>query len=208
MLRCIFAVVLAMAVSVDLQSCAWAENFSTDPGQVPSGSYRMDTAHSQVLFSIVHLGMTNYYGRFDRLSGTLKFDSGQPEKSSVSVAIETASIDTPSERLNDELKSTIVFAADRFPSASFESVSIVRTGYNTGRITGNLTIKGVTKPVTLDTVFTGSGNDLVSGAYAIGFHASTTIKRSDFGLTGAIWDSLVSDDVKLIIEAMFEHEKE
>lgn len=204
MWRGVIIALLAVAYSFGVD----AQSVSTDPSLAPNGSYRLDVLHSQLLFSISHLGLTDYYGRFDKLAGTLDFDANQPERSSASVTIDMNSIDTPNERLSDTLKGADVFSVAQFPSAMFKSTSIVRTGPTTGRITGNLTFKGVTKPVVLDVVFNGGAPDPLSSAYALGFRATATIKRSDFGLTGMAWAPFVGDDVHLIIEAMFEQEKE
>ena len=180
---------------------------SIDPGAAPSGAYKMETAHSQLLFSIVHLGLTDYYGRFDRLSGALKFDSSAPEKSAVTVSVDTASVDTPSTELNNELIGPGVFNAAQFPSATFKSTSISRTGPSSGKITGNLTLHGVTRPVTLDATFAGGETNPISGVYALGFKATGTIKCTDFGITGMRWEPMVGNDVTLVIEAMFDQEK-
>jgi polyisoprenoid-binding protein YceI len=204
MLRSFLAALLAAAIG----TAASAQTVSKDPTQAPNGSYRLDTMHSQVLFSIAHLGLTDYYGRFDKLTGTLNFDGNDPEKSATSIAIDTTSVDTPSNRLNDTLKGTDVFSSAQFPTATFKATSIVRTGSDTGRITGDLTIKGVTKSVVLDAVFAGGGQDPLNGAYALGFHATGTIKRSDFGLTGMVWAPFVGDDIHLVIEALFQQVKE
>ena len=204
MLRPLFA---ALAVAV-IASGAAAQNVSKDPTHAPNGAYKLETEHSLVVFSIAHLGLTDYYGRFDRLSGTLNFDANEPEKSATDISIDTGSVDTPSSRLNDMLKDGGFFASSDFPNATFKSKAITRTGPDTGTITGDLTIKGVTKPVVLDAVFHGGGPDPLTGNYALGFHASGTIKRSDYGLTNTIWSSFVGDDVHLVIEAMFKQEKE
>jgi polyisoprenoid-binding protein YceI len=202
------AAVLVLVASIGVVPSCRAQSVSNDISRAPSGSFKLEPAHSQILFAITHFGLTDYYGRFDKVSGTLDFDSAQPEKSAVAVSIDMNSVDTPSARLNDELKTADVFAADKFPIASFKSESVIRTGPDTGRITGELTIRGVTKQVTLDTIFSGSETTPTNHADALGFRATSTIKRSDFGLTGMIWNQLVGDDVKLIIEAMFVHEKE
>lgn len=203
MLRSLFAALLLAAVS----SASSAADISKDPATAPGGTYKLETQHSLVLFSVRHMGLTDYYGRFDKLQGSLIFDGGAPEKSGATITIDTASVDTPSARLNDILKDTGVFASNQFPTATFKSSTITRTGPDTGRIDGILTIKDITKPVTLNVVFNGGGPNPVNGNYSLGFHATTTIKRSDFGMTGAIWSSFVSDDVTLTIEAMFEQEK-
>ncbi len=181
---------------------------SGDPKKAPTGSYSMDPRHSLVVFAIPHLGITDYYGRFDKVSGVLSFNSGAPEKSSVDVTIDMTSIDVPSKELVGELSGGNVFDSVKFPTATFKSTSITRTGPNTGTITGDLTLHGVTRSVTLDTTFGGLTTDPFSGKDDIGFHATTTVKRTDFGLTGMVWESVVSDDVKLTIEAMFQHAKD
>jgi len=181
---------------------------SDDPKKAPTGSYSMDPRHSLVVFAIPHLGITDYYGRFDKVTGTLSFNSGAPEKSSVAVTIDMTSVDVPSKELIGELSGGSVFDANKYPTATFKSTSVTRTGSNTGTITGDLTLHGVTKSVTLDTTFGGLTTDPFSGADDIGFHATTTIRRTDFGLKGMVWESVVGDDVKLSIEAMFQHSKD
>ena len=187
---------------------AGAQNVSADVKQAPTGRYAAQPAHTLVLFSIFHAGTTNYYGRFDRITGTMNLDAAEPEKSSVSIQIDMTSLDTPSAALNAELMGPAVFDAAKFPTATFRSTSITRTGPDTGTITGDLTIKNVTKPVTLDVVFHGGALNPMSNAYAAGFSAQASIKRTDFGITGMRWEPFVSDDVKLIIEALFQHQKD
>lgn len=177
---------------------------STNPTQAPNGSYPLEQAHSQILFSILHIGLTPFYGRFDRVSGNLDWNANNPEQSHVSIAIGMDSIDTPSAKLNDTLKSKTVFDATQFPEAKFETTKIVREGPDRGKITGNLTIRDVTKPVTLDVKFLGTEHNPLGDSIVLGFSATTTIKRSDFGLTGMVWGSMVGDPVELMIEAMFQ----
>jgi len=180
---------------------------SMDATQAPSGAYRLQSSHSQLLFSVLHIGLTDYYGRFDRLSGTLNFDSAHPENSSVVITVDTASIDTASPQLNQELKSADVFDADKYPQTTFRSVSVIRTSPVAGKIIGDLTLHGVTKRITLDATFAGGEPDPLGSAYAIGFRASGTVRRTDFGLTGMPWEPMVGDSVTLIIQAMFDQEK-
>jgi polyisoprenoid-binding protein YceI len=205
MLRPVAAVTLVLGLAGPLSAAA--QGVSRDTSPAPTGSYNLDPSHSQLLFSIAHLGLTDYYGRFDRLSGTLNFDPKNPEKSAAAITIDTSSVDTPSSGVNDELKGT-VFGVRAFPTATFKSTAVTRTGADTGRIEGALTIKGVTRPVALDVVFSGGEEDPLNGSYALGFKATATIKRTDFGLTGMEWEPLVSDDVTLIINAMFERRKD
>lgn len=184
-----------------------AAQVSTDPANAPAGAYRLEAAHSQVLFSILHGGLTDYYGRFDKLSGTLNFNPAQLEKSSVAVTIDTASVDTPSAALNNELRGPDVFDSGKFGAAAFKSTAVHRTGPSSGTISGMLTLHGVTKPVTLDVTFRGGEPNPLGNSYSLGFAASTTIRRTDFGITGMRWEPFVGDDVKLTIVAMFDREK-
>ena len=197
-----------LAAALALSALPAAAQTAHDPKQAPTGVYSLETRHSQLVFAIPHLGITDYYGRFNRLSGTLNFNSGQPEKSAVTVTIDMSSVDTPSHELIGELAGPHVFDAATYPTATFKSTSIARTGPNTGKISGDLTLHGVTKPVTLDVVFNGVAADPFSGADDIGFEATATVKRTDFGITGMVWESMVGDDVKLTIEAMFQHQRE
>lgn len=185
-----------------------AAQTSTDPKHAPTGAYSLETRHSQVLFAIPHLGITDYYGRFNKLFGSLNFNSGDLEKSSVAITIDMTSVDTPSHELIGELMGANVFGASTYPTATFKSTAVKRTGNGTGTIAGDLTLRGVTKPVTLDVVFGGVTSDPLTGADDIGFHATATLKRTDFGITGMVWESMVSDDVKLTIEAMFQRKKD
>jgi len=197
-------VTLALAISAP----ALADDVSMDAAQAPSGTYQLETAHSQVLFSIRHIGLTQFYGRFDKMSGTLNFNAGQPEHSAVSVAIDTASVDTPSARLNDTLKGADVFDTAKFPQATFKSTSLTRIDASHGTITGDLTIRGVTKPVTLKVTFLGTELNPLDDSRVLGFHGETTIKRGDFNITGMVWEPLVGDDIDITIEAMFQRESE
>jgi len=193
--------------SLALAGAAHADGVSTDPKKAPAGAYQVETHHTLVLFAIPHLGLTDYYGRFEKISGTLNFKPGAPEKSSVDVSIDTSSANVMSAELINELVGPSVFDSAHFPTATFKSTSIERTGSNTGRMTGDLTIHGVTKPVTFDVTFNGGLQAPIGNAYEIGFHATATVKRSDFGLDKMMWKSFVGDDVKLIIEALFTQPK-
>jgi polyisoprenoid-binding protein YceI len=181
---------------------------SSDVKKAPTGSYALETRHSQIVFAIMHLGLTDFYGRFEKLGGTLNFNASDPAKSSVEITIDTASVNVPNAAVIRDLVAADAFNVAKFPTATFKSTSVTRTGPNTGKITGDLTLCGVTKPVTLDVTFNGGTADPMMGNnYDIGFHASTLIKRSDFGLDQMTWRSFVADDVKLTIEAMFVHQK-
>jgi polyisoprenoid-binding protein YceI len=205
MRRPILAVCLVVAA---LTGSALAAGVSTDPKQAPAGAYQLETRHTQVIFAIPHFGITDYYGRFEKISGELNFNPTAPEKSSVSVSIDMSSANVMNSQLTSEIAGPSVFDSGKFPTATFKSTSIERTGPNTGKMTGDLTIHGVTKPATFDVTFNGGlSAPMGAAAYDIGFHATTVVKRSDFGLDKMMWSSAVGDDVKLTIEALFTQQK-
>lgn len=171
---------------------------------VPAATYEMYSPHTQVIFAIRHLGLSTFYGTVGHSTGTLVFDPAQPEKSELNVQIDMNSIATPVDELNSTLK-TSVFHVDKFTTATFVSTRIVKTSANTGTVTGNLTLAGVTKPVTLNVTFNGGRKlPLPLPGYRIGFDATGTIKRSDFGLTHMLWSGFVDDNVNLIIDCELE----
>ncbi len=170
---------------------------------VPAGTYTIYPNHTHVVFGIRHMGLSTFHGTFGHITGTLQFDPAKPEKSVLNVQIDMNNIETTVDELNNTLKD--VFKVSKYPAATFVSTQIVKTGQNTGTVTGNLTLAGVTKPVTLNVTFNG-GRDvpIPFQPYRIGFDATGTIKRSDFGLTGMIWSGLVSDEVTLAIDCEME----
>jgi polyisoprenoid-binding protein YceI len=176
---------------------------NTNPAAAPTGHYSVKAEHTQVVFSILHMGISNFYGRFGKISGSLQYDAQAPEKSAVSIDVDTGSANTAIDEITNALKSTDVFDILNFPSASFKSAAIHKTGANTGDITGNLTLHGVTKPVTLHATFNGFVQDMRTGGARLGFAATGHLKRSDFGLTAMRWAPMVADDVDLTIEAEF-----
>ena len=178
---------------------------STKLGGVPSGMYTLDKNHANVIFNLSHMGFSRYFGRFNSMDGTLTFDPQNPEKSELQVTVDIASIDTNNEKLQDELKSAEWFDVPQFPQAKFVSTRIEKITGTTGKVYGDLTIHGVTKPVVLDVTFNGAGPNEIMKVDELGFSANTTIKRSDFGIAQYI--PMVGDDVTLTIEAEFHHKK-
>ncbi|HEY8949639.1 MAG TPA: YceI family protein [Rhizomicrobium sp.] len=169
------------------------------PVDAKKGTYKIDPRHTQIIFEIQHMGLSNFFGRFSKVSGQLVFDPAAPESSSLQADVDMTAIDTHVSELDKELVD--FFKADKFPTASFKATGITRTGDNTGTVTGDLTLAGITKPVTLNVTFKGARNPPIPfQPYRIGFDATATIHRADFGLTHAIWSGMVGDDVTLLIE--------
>jgi polyisoprenoid-binding protein YceI len=177
---------------------------STDLSAIPSATYTLDPAHTSITFMISHLGFSNFTGRFDKPTGTLKLNSKKPEKSKIEVAVETASVDTNVAKLDEHLKGEQFFDAAKYPEIKFKSTKIEKLSDTTGKITGDLTLHGVTKPVTLDVTFHGGGPFMGKGV-RLGFAAKTAIKRTDFGMS--YFAPMLGDEVTLIIESEFAGEQ-
>lgn len=183
-----------------------AAGVSMNPQSAPKGSYAIDPHHTSVSFCIQHMGISNYCGRFGTATGKIVFNGSQPDRSKASIEIDVAGIDTPSAKLNDELKRGF-FETDRFPKATFVSKAITLTGKATADISGDLTLHGVTKPITLHTTFNGGTQHPLANAYALGFSATGKISVSDFAFPDVDWKIFVGNDVTLSIEAEFIAEK-
>lgn len=179
---------------------------SMNPQNAPKGIYVVDTKHTSAMFCIRHFGISNYCGRFGGATGKIVFNGSQPEKSSASIVIAVAGVDTPSAALNDELRRNF-FEVDRFPKATFASKSITLTSKSTADITGDLTLHGVTRSVTLHTTFNGGLPHPLNNGYALGFSANASLNIADFGFPDVDWKTFVTDEVALSIEAEFIAEK-
>lgn len=175
---------------------------SKNPKAAPKGSYEMDPTHTTLIFCTMHMGLSNYCGRFNKAQGTLVFNGSEPEKSKLSVTIDVASLDTASDKLDGKLRDEL-FKTTKHPTATFKSTKISVTGENAGEITGDLTVSGVTKPVTLKTTFNGGTMHPFANAYALGFSAEGKFKRSEFGLTDMPGEQFASDEVTLYIDSEF-----
>jgi polyisoprenoid-binding protein YceI len=175
---------------------------SRDPSQAQGGTYKVGSAHTRIVFMVTHMGFTEYYGQFNGIAGELNLDPADVAKSAVAITIPTDSVDTSNGVLNGELKDPTWFDAAKYPTITFKSVKVTRTGQDTAAITGDLTFHGVTRPVTLDAKFNAAGPHPFTKKYTMGFNASTHLKRSDFGVTKYV--PIVGDDVTLKISAEFE----
>lgn len=174
---------------------------SKDPAAQPAGEYALDPAHTSVTWRVNHLGFSFYTARFDKAQGSLTFDPADPTKSKLSVTIDPASVSTGLPKFDEDLRGAKWFDAKTHPAITFTATAITRTGPETGTITGDLTLKGVTKPVTLDAVFNGGGLFALTGKHIIGFGATGAISRSAFGITP--YPGMVGDQVQIIIQAEF-----
>jgi polyisoprenoid-binding protein YceI len=161
-------------------------------------SYKFDPMHTNVVFHANHLGFSNPSGRFGIKDGKIVLDETDPAKSSVDVVIDASSVATGMDVFNQHIKEKFL-QPEKFPTAEFKSTKVEKTGEKTAKVTGDLTLHGVTKPVTLDVTLNKEGDHPMMHKKAVGFTASTTIKRSDFGMDLMVGP--ISDDVKIDIEA-------
>jgi polyisoprenoid-binding protein YceI len=181
-----------------------------DVSRVTAGTYTADAGHSYIAWRINHLGFNDSHGLIGDVTGTLTIDPAHLADAKVSAVIPVAKLVTPNPALTAELlKAGPDGAKPRFfganpADATFVSTAVVPSADGLGaRISGDLTLNGVTRPVTLDARFTGAGkNPFNMGARTIGFMAETTIKRSDFGITFLL--PIVGDEVAITISAAFE----
>lgn len=162
-----------------------------------SGTYTLDPTHTDVLVEWTHFGFSKPSAHFGISEGKLVYDADDASKSSVEVTIPVTAIDTFVPKLDEHLKGADFFDAGKFPTATFKSTKVEAAGTNKLTVTGDLTVKGITKPVTLDVTLNGAGEHPMAKKQAIGFSATGTLKRTDFGV-GAYAPN-VSDDVQLRI---------
>ena len=159
--------------------------------------YDLDPNHTQVEFSWNHFGFSNITGRFDKVEGNFQFDPADPTRSSIDVTIPIASIDTGVGALDEHLQGADFFDAAQFPVATFNSSKVERVDADSLKVSGDLTIHGVSKPAVLDVTINKIGEHPMAGRAAAGFDAKTTIKRSDFGINKYVPN--VSDDIVIAI---------
>jgi len=183
-----------------------------DMARVTAGAYAADPSHSLIGWRINHLGFNDYFGLFGDVSGTLVLDPANPAAAKVTATIPVAKVLTASPGLTAHLLKPAAeggkpdFFGAAPADATFVSTNVVPgADGKSAAVTGNLTLNGVTKPVTLAAKFSGAGTNLMSGAATVGFHGEASIKRSDFGMGFLV--PIVGDDVALTITIAFEKTK-
>jgi len=164
-----------------------------------TSTWSIDPNHSEVDFTVRHMSVSNVHGRFGNLSGKILLNEADITKSSVQVTIDATTVDTGVAMRDADLKSANFFDTAAFPSASFSSTSVAKSGSNL-TVTGNLTLHGVTKPVVLSVEGPSGPAPGMDHKPHSGFSASTTIKRTDFGIASKFPATVVGDDIALVIE--------
>lgn len=160
-------------------------------------TYKLDPGHTMVLFSWNHFGYSNPTANLGLGEGSLVFDEQHPARSSVDVTLPLANLDTHVPALDKHLKEADFFDADKYPTVTFKSTSVKPLGKNRFSVTGNLTVHGVTRPVVLSATLNKVGPHPMTKAQAIGFDATASIKRSDFGVGAYV--PAVSDQITIRI---------
>ena len=184
-----------------LSACATAPVL--DVAAAPEGAYVLDPAHASVNWSLSHSGLSFYTARFDGISGALDFNPDAPTASKLDVRIDPNSVSTGDPDWDNKLATDgKYFDGNTFSEIRFVSTSAVKTSDNTGQVTGDLTLKGVTLPVTLDVTYNGAGKSFGHPGATLGFSAIGKIKRSDWGMT-TLTNFGIGDEVTLRIEAEF-----
>ena len=173
-----------------------------DPAQIPAGTYAVDPNHTQVGWRVSHMGFSNYAGGFSDASGTLELQPMNPSASKLTIKIPVASVTTTSAKLTDELKGDQWLDGAKFPEMTFVSTKIAPAGKDHAKVTGDLTLHGVTKPVTLDVTLVGAGVNPLDKKMTVGFEATGVVKRSEFGVKTYL--PLIGDDLHLTIAGAFE----
>jgi len=165
------------------------------------GTYQLDKDHAALMFEINHLGFSTFIGRFNSFDVSLDFDEANPESARIDATVDMLSLDVVHPEFAATLTGADWFDAAKFPHAVFHSTGVTTNGENTGVMTGDLTLHGVTHPITLNVTFNGGGRDPIRSAYIAGFSAVGSINRTDFGVNR--FSGLIADEVRIRIEVEF-----
>jgi polyisoprenoid-binding protein YceI len=183
-------------------TAAVAQTATHQPTAVQPGAYVVEPNHTQIGFSVLHMGFTYYSGNFSNVSGTLQLDPSRLSVAKLDVTVPIGSVATTNATLDSELKGPQWFDADKYPTATFSSTKVTPVGPDRAEVAGTLTLHGVKQPATLTVRFIGAGTNPLDKKYTVGFEATGTIKRSEFGVKTYV--PLVGDEVHLTIAGAFE----
>lgn len=197
MLRRVF---IAFVLGFLASGAAAADPTTRDPAKVPAGTYALDPRHASLIVRTKHLGgFSRYTMRFNKLTGSFTYDPANWQATKVSITVDPRSIDTEDGLFNKTVAG--YFEPDKYPEIQFISTGLASTEEGKGQLTGDLTLHGVTKPVTLDVEFNGVGPGMMGMGTRVGFSGSGKINRTEFGVTGGRpW---AGDTVDLLFELEF-----
>lgn len=169
----------------------------TTAATTATSTWSIDPIHSRVEFGVSHMGITTFRGHFRTVEGTIQIDEENPANSSVTASILADSIDVPGDRFQGHVKGDDFLKVGEYPALTFQSTNVERVDDTHWKINGGLTIRDVTRPVTLDTEYIGQAKHPFSGKTSAGFRASTEIDRGEYGIT---WNALLESGAKYVGE--------
>ncbi len=194
-----------------------AAGLAQEEAALPAGAYTLDKDHASITWGVDHLGTSTYVARFNEFDAELTFDPDDPAASTLSVTIDVASLDldfrnviNPDEPdafynelmgIPEDRPDRVFFSAPTYPTMTFEATDVEVTGEDAGQVTGDFTMRGQTHPLTLDVSYNGARASVDGGPPVIGFSATTTVTRSQWGMDTLV--PFVGDDVEVWIEAEF-----
>lgn len=190
----------ALAAALLISPAAQAQ-VSRAPVDVRAGAYVADPSHSKITWSVTHFGFSTYVGQFPGVMATLKLDPRALGATALEATIDTTKLGTLNAALDTHLKSADFLDVAKFPQATFKATSVKSTGERTAEIIGDLTLHGVTRPVTLQASFNQGGLNPIDKKYSLGFQAKGVIKRSEFGVKSYVPN--IGDEVTLEIDTEF-----
>lgn len=195
---------LALIIVALLSGCASVvrPNYTQAIGELRKGAYTLDPEHAYLIFRIEHLGLSTVVGRFNSVDASLDFNPDALSELVLEGVIDMASIDMNNEGLEDRLRGSGWLEANRYPEAKFTSVSVEPGDGNSFVLNGEFTLRGITKPVSLLATFKGGADNLLTGLYTLGFEATGSILRSEYGIDS--FAALVADEVFIEIHAEFQ----
>jgi len=181
---------------------AGSSAFDSIASNITPGSYELDDTHAYLSFSYSHLGLSNPQVQFADFEASLELDGNDMSLSQVSITIDAASVDSTVPELDDDLQGPDFFDVANHPEITFQSTTYEETSESSGRLTGNLSVRGVSQPVTLDVTINSAAMNPLNRKEMIGFSATGSINRSDYGLTA--YAPLVGDELSLAVQIEFE----
>lgn len=191
---------IVLAITLLATGAAAADPTSRDPAKVPAGTYELDPRHAALLVKVPHMGgFSRYTMRFRTLSGGFTYDPANWQAAKVTISVDPKSIDTEDNIFNRTVAG--YFEPEKYPVIEFTSTALTAAEDGKGQLQGDLTLHGVTKPVTLDVEFNGVGPGLLGAGTRMGFSGVGRIKRSEFGVTGG--RPFAGDMVDLVFEVEF-----
>ncbi len=195
---------LLIVASLLLTGCGYLikPKIKTGIVQLQPGSYQLDPRHTSVLFKINHFGFTDYVGRFNKMDAQLEFDPKNLAAAKLSALIDIASIDVNNSELEESLRGDSWFDAARYPQALFTTRSVQLVDAQSADFLGDLSLHGKVMPFVLHVHFNGGGNDILTGAYTLGFSARGQLSRSAFGISYLV--PAIADTVNIEVFAEFQ----